>query len=446
MNIAMFTNTYLPHVGGVARSVSAFVQDLTRLGHKVAVVAPHFQGEKRQEMPGVRIIRVPAIQNFNGSDFSVRLPIPFFLNEKMDTFSPDLIHSHHPFLLGDTAMRVARQRELPMVFTHHTMYEWYTHYVPFDSKGMKRFVINLSTQYANMCSAVVAPSQSIAQILKDRGVRTEIQVIPTGIDLKFFASGHADRIRTEFNLKKDARIIGHVGRLAPEKNLTFLTGAVSKAMHEMPGSVFLLVGDGPSLQDIQRLFTQQGLDDRFIWAGKRSGQDLADAYAAMDLFAFASRTETQGLVLAEAMAASTPVVALDASGAREVVKDGENGRLLPESCTEQDFAQALTEILSSVQTCKQFRSKAEKTASIFSRQSSAQKLSNLYQTLNSGTKEKHALDPEDVLSWDILLRSLTIEWELLTHKTQAVVDAVTQETKRLPKGQGWGQGDKRPKD
>lgn len=446
MNIAMFTNTYLPHVGGVARSVSAFAQDLARLGHKIAVVAPHFQGEKRKEMPGIQVIRVPAIQNFNGSDFSVRLPIPFFLNEKMDSFSPDLIHSHHPFLLGDTAMRVARQRELPLVFTHHTMYEWYTHYVPFDSKGMKRFVINLSTQYANMCSAVIAPSQSIARILQDRGVRTEIQIIPTGIDLTFFASGQGERIRQEFNLEKNTQIIGHVGRLAPEKNLTFLAGAVSKAMLDIPGSVFLVVGDGPSLPDIQELFTQQGLDDRFIWARKRSGQDLADAYAAMDLFAFASRTETQGLVLAEAMAASIPVVALDASGAREVVKDGENGRLLPESCTEQDFAQALTEILSSVQTCQRFRSKAEDTAAVFSRQSSAEKLSNLYQTLKSGHKVQHAQAPEDLVSWDILLRSLKTEWELLTHKTQAVFDAVTQETKRLPQGQGWDLGDKRPKD
>jgi glycosyltransferase involved in cell wall biosynthesis len=445
MNIAMFTNTYLPHVGGVARSVSAFARDLARLGHEIAVVAPHFEGEKNQEQHGVRVIRVPAIQNFNGSDFSVRLPIPFFLNEKMDTFNPDLIHSHHPFLLGDTAMRVARQRELPLVFTHHTMYEWYTHYVPFDSKGMQRFVINLSTQYANMCSAVIAPSQSIAHILKDRGVRTDIQVIPTGIDLNFFASGQGERIRTEFNLQKDARIIGHVGRLAPEKNLTFLARAVSRAMLEMPGSVFLLVGDGPSLPDIQELFSRQGLDDRFIWAGKRSGQDLADAYAAMDLFAFASRTETQGLVLAEAMAAATPVVALDAAGAREVVKDGENGRLLPEYCSEQDFALALSEILSSDQACKRFRSNAEQTAAVFSRQASARKLSNLYQILNAGYKVQHVHDPEDLLSWDILLRSLKTEWELFTYKTQAVIDTVTKETKKLPTGKDWGREDKRAK-
>ena len=147
MKILMFTNTYLPHVGGVARSVSTFARDLVHLGLEVAVVAPHFQGEDPDQNARVQVMRVPAIQNFNGSDFSVRLPIPFALSERIEAFNPDLIHSHHPFLLGDTAMRVARQRELPLVFTHHTMYEWYTHYVPFDSHGIDRKSTRLNSSH-----------------------------------------------------------------------------------------------------------------------------------------------------------------------------------------------------------------------------------------------------------------------------------------------------------
>ena len=433
MNILMFTNTYLPHVGGVARSVSVFARDLVQLGLRVAVVAPHFQGEETQDHGGAQVMRVPAIQNFNGSDFSVRLPIPFALSERIEAFNPDLIHSHHPFLLGDTAMRVARQRELPLIFTHHTMYEWYTHYVPFDSRGMKRFVINLSTQYANMCSAVVAPSQSIARLLGQRGVSSKIQIIPTGIDLGFFASGHGEAMREKLGLGQQTRIIGHVGRLAPEKNLVFLARAVGKALNNTPDSVFLLVGDGPGIKGIQDHFAGQGLSDRLLWLGKRSGQDLADAYAAMDLFAFASRTETQGLVLAEAMAASTPVVALDASGTREVVTDRENGRLLPDTCTEQEFAQALTEILTSGQSHELIRAKALETAKAFSREASAHKLSTLYQDLIFTRMEGQGQDPEEILSWDVLLRSLKTEWELIAYKTQAVVDAVAPEKKRLPR-------------
>jgi glycosyltransferase involved in cell wall biosynthesis len=432
----MFTNTYRPHVGGVARSVSAFAQDLVHQGHSVTVIAPHYQQENDvQEEKGVRVIRVPAIQNFNGSDFSVRLPIPFALSERIDLLNPEVIHSHHPFLLGDTAMRVARQRKLPLVFTHHTMYEWYTHYVPFDSKGMKRFVINLSTQYANMCSVVIAPSQSIARLLQGRGVLTDIQVIPTGIDRKLFASGQAEHIRREFGLNTNTTIIGHVGRLTLEKNLDFLARSISTAMQSMPDAVFLLVGDGPSRENIKNHFARQGLAERLLLTGKRSGQALADAYAAMDVFAFASKTETQGLVLAEAMAASTPVVALDASGTREVVADGKNGRLLPSETREQDFAQALKKLLSNRSALDQIKANALNTSIAFSRQSSAQKLSTLYQSLLSSRKGRKIHDPEDILSWDVLLRSVKTEWELITQKTQAMVDAVTPEKKRLPRGQ-----------
>jgi glycosyltransferase involved in cell wall biosynthesis len=380
------------------------------------------------------VIRVPAIQNFNGSDFSVRLPIPFVLSERIDDLAPDVIHSHHPFLLGDTAMRVARQRELPLVFTHHTMYEWYTHYVPFDSKGMKRFVINLSTQYANMCSAVVAPSRSIARILRERGVRAEIRVIPTGIDLQLFASGRKEPVRREFGLDPDTQVIGHVGRLAPEKNLDFLARAVCRAIQDRPKTVFLLVGDGPSLKDIQGCFARHGLTGRLLWAGKRTGRDLANAYAAMDVFVFASRTETQGLVLAEAMAASTPVVSLDASGSREVVADKSNGRLLAVQSTEQDFAHAVTELLADSGYRERAAEQARETAAAFSRQASAQSLSELYRSLPPGRSEPTVHYPDDILSWDILLRSLKTEWELITKKTQAVVDAMAPERKKLPGG------------
>src|SRR3990172_3888517 len=127
MNIVMFTNTYTPHVGGVARSVEAFSGAYRRRGHRVLVVAPEFADQPQHEED---VVRIPAIQNFNGSDFSVVLPVPGSLDDVLDAFKPDIVHAHHPFLLGNTAVRVARFRELPLVFTHHTLYEQYTHYVP----------------------------------------------------------------------------------------------------------------------------------------------------------------------------------------------------------------------------------------------------------------------------------------------------------------------------
>ena len=117
---------------------------------------------------------MPAIQNFNGSDFSVRLPVPFLVDQQIDTFRPDIIHSHHPYLLGDAALRSARRRKLPLIFTHHTLYEEYTHYIAENPEKMKRFAAFLATNYANLCDAVVAPSESIRHLIIERGVSVPV--------------------------------------------------------------------------------------------------------------------------------------------------------------------------------------------------------------------------------------------------------------------------------
>ena len=182
----MFTNTYLPHVGGVARSVSTYEEEFRRRGHDVRIVAPQFEGAMESTE---HVLRTPAIQNFNGSDFSVTIPQPGLIAEFLDGFRPDILHSHHPFLLGDAALRAAWTRRLPLVFTHHTLYEQYTHYVPLDSEALQRVAIQMATEYCNLCTHVIAPSQSIAELLVQRGVTTPITVIPTGIDLDFFGSG-----------------------------------------------------------------------------------------------------------------------------------------------------------------------------------------------------------------------------------------------------------------
>ena len=194
MKICMMTNTYLPHVGGVARSVSTFADEYRKLGNDVLVVAPDFEGPPLPRRHAAIVERVPAIQKFNGSDFSVSLPLAGGLSDRIDGFAADIVHAHHPFLLGDTALRIGSKKNVPVVFTHHTRYEDYTHYVPFDSPTLKEMAINLSTEFANLCDGVIAPSQSIAQLIRRRGVKTPIAVVPTGVDVKALASGVRDQI------------------------------------------------------------------------------------------------------------------------------------------------------------------------------------------------------------------------------------------------------------
>jgi len=428
MNICMFTNTYLPHVGGVARSVRVFSRDLERRGHRVLVVAPEFPSDEEVDGEGgLEVLRVPAIQNFNGSDFSVRIAVPFVINEAIDAFGPDVIHSHHPFLLGDAALRAARRRRKPLVFTHHTLYERYTHYVPMDSPGMKRFVINLSTEYANLCHAVVAPSRSVADLIRERGVRTHIEEIPTGVDLDFFASGDGGVFREKHGISPEAIVLGHVGRLAPEKNLDYLAEAAARCLERREDLWFVVVGSGPSLQGIRKRFREGGLADRLVAPGSLTGPPLADAYAAMDLFIFSSTSETQGMVLAEAMAAETPVIALDASGSREVVEDRQNGRLLPEESAIDDFAGAAAELLSDPGGLEKIRKRAAETARSLSREACAARLEALYEAVLAGETRETSPHEVPMDPWETLLGALTAEWELLSRKTTAAVQSFQSE-------------------
>ncbi|HEY4245431.1 MAG TPA: glycosyltransferase [Lacunisphaera sp.] len=419
----MMTNTYLPHVGGVARSTSTFAEEYRRLKHKVLVVAPEFEGKPLSKHAAAIVERVPAIQKFNGSDFSVRLPLAAGLSDRLDAFNADIIHAHHPFLLGDTALRVGANKNVPVVFTHHTRYEDYTHYVPFDSPTLKEIAINLSTEFANLCDGVIAPSESIAKLIRKRGVKVPVAVVPTGIDVQSFASGDGARFRRKCKIPASAFVVGHVGRLAPEKNLGYLTQAVALFLKASPNARFLVVGGGPSEDEMKKICADQGVTDQLILAGKHTGRALHDAYCAMDVFAFASFSETQGMVLAEAMAAGLPAVALNASGVREVVRNGENGFLLPARTPAKAFACHLGRLQAEPALRKKFVRGARSTASEFSQEHCARLALKFYEKTRRATRRRRLLT--DVNPLGTLLDRVAIEWNLLAQKAQSVISALS---------------------
>ena len=413
MNILILTNTFTPHVGGVARSVEAFTQEYRGRGHRVLVVAPEFTGMPKDE---VDVVRIPAIQNFNASDFSVALPMHAGLGEALDEFQPDIVHSQHPFLLGMTALRIARYRELPLIFTHHTLYEQYTHYVPGDSPALKRFAIDLATRYANLCDQVFAPSESIQDLLLERGVTTPIAVVPTGVRLENFTHGDGRIVRKRMGIPENAFVVGHLGRLAPEKNLEFLTRAVADFVGGHPHAHFLVIGAGPSEDLMRAVFAHAGIEKRLHIAGILQQPELANTLHAMDVFAFASRSETQGMVVTEAMAAGLPVIALDAAGVRDVVKDKENGRLLQET-TAAAFSAALQWVAElPAERMRELKQQALETAEVFSMPHSADKALACYAAiktvLHSGAS-KDERDWEDVFTW------IMTEWEILKSVAEA---------------------------
>jgi glycosyltransferase involved in cell wall biosynthesis len=337
----------------------------------------------------------------------------------VDEFQPDIIHAHHPFFLGNSALRAARSREVPLVFTHHTMWDHYTHYTAVETPATARFVEAWVAGYSNLCDVVIAPSRSVAELLRERGVTSRIEIIPTGVDVARFSHGNGERFRQRHEIPADAFLIGYVGRLAPEKNLAFLAESVGRFLAVEPKAHWLVVGSGPSEAEIRRVMAAGGCVDRVHLAGVCDGQHLIDAFHALDVFSFASQTETQGMVLTEAMAAGKPVVALDGPGVRDVVRDRANGRLVSVE-HQQLFAQGLAWVaLRTRRERAMLAMNARRTAERFSMSRQATRALKLYRTL----VESNPSDREETV-WRRARRRIEAEWTLLENLAHAASHAL----------------------
>lgn len=410
--IVMFTNTFAPLVGGLERSVANAHEDLGRLGHLSRVVTPAFKGA---DTSADGVLRLPAITGVGEKDFSIALTFSSRLDNWIEAIGPDVLHSHQPFLLGETAWRMARRRQVPLVFTHHTLYERYAHYLLVDSERTRRLVVSLTSHYANRCDVVIAPTESIRRLLIERGVTAPIEVAPSGIDLALCSSGVRERGRAMLGLRPDDDVIGNLGRLSQEKNLEYLVEVAIRVVKARPRTKLLLVGDGDRLKWTQARFAEEGLANHLVTPGILQGQAIADAYAAMDVFLFSSHTDTQGLVLAEAMAAGLPVIALDAPGSRDCVVDGVSGWLLPADADEQAFAARVQGFLDTPDRRARWTEPARRTANRYGRDACVRRLLEVYEgalanfrssTLANGDLWEHVterLDVDWVPFWDKLL-------------------------------------------
>lgn len=413
MNICIVTNSYKPLISGVTRSITSFAEEYRRRGHRVLVVAPQFTDSPPEEL---HTIRLPAIQNFNGSDFSVSVPLFTDYIDKIDDFKPNIVHSFHPFLLGVTAVRLAMRFEIPLVFSHHTMYEHSSRYFSGDYRALRRFAGELSIGYGNLADAVIAPSQSVVGILRSRGVESPIAVVPTGIDLDLLQRGDAAAARHRYNIPAEAFVIGHVGRLAEEKNIAFLTRCLCQFLLRHRHAHALIVGDGAESESMARCFAQQRVAERVHFAGVLEGDHLANAYAAMNVFAFTSRSETQAIVLAEAMAVGIPVVALDAPGVRDLVRDGENGRMLF-TPSRDAFVAALEQMATTDPDARRhLAAEAVATAARFSIAKCADQALTLYGQLVATSPCRR--EPESS-AWEAARRRIDVEFQLWANRANA---------------------------
>jgi 1,2-diacylglycerol 3-alpha-glucosyltransferase len=374
LRVGLFTNNYLPMLGGVSTAVETLRSTLGALGHRVVVVAPRMAGAAAD--PGV--VRVPAVPAPTYPDFGLPLPVMSALARHLAGLALDIVHVQHPFLLGGTGRRLARRLGRPLVFTYHTLYEKYAHYVPLPRPLVARTAVTWSTRFANTADLVIAPSAGVAARLRACGVRPPIEVVPTGVDLERFRPGDRPAARAALGWESGPRLL-YVGRLDREKNLDFLLDAFTQVATRHPGATLWLVGRGTHERALQRQARRFGLGERVRFVGPVGHDAIARYYQAADLFVFASTTETQGLAVLEAMAVGLPVVAVRASGVEEAVVDGVSGLLVPED--REAFTGAVSELLADPALARKLAAGAREAARPAAAAALAGRLVTLYRQL-----------------------------------------------------------------
>jgi glycosyltransferase involved in cell wall biosynthesis len=330
MNILMLSDVYHPRVNGVSTSIATFRRYLEGAGHRVTLVAPQYTGDTRQER---RVLRVPG--HYLPCDPEDRLLLPggiLRLKPQLARGNFDIVHIHTPFAAHRAGLRLARAWGIPVVETYHTYFEAYLqHYLPFLPRVLLRsYARRLTRWQADAVDRLIVPSTALHAVMRDYGVGTDIEVLPTGLDLQEFSTGDRARFCARQGLDPRRRTLVYVGRVAFEKNIELLLRVVARLRARFPDILLIVAGEGPALPQLKRSCRELGLTGHVHFVGYLDrGQDLWDCYAAGDAFVFASLTETQGLVLLEAMALGVPVVAVPALGTRDVLVEGEGALTAP---------------------------------------------------------------------------------------------------------------------
>ncbi len=379
MNIAHFTNTYKPNVNGVSRSVSTFRHALSEMGHNVFVFCQEARDYKDSEP---FIFRYPAIHipSFN---YSISMPVSSFVDKLLPSLKPDLIHSNHPIALGGVAADKAEELDLALVFTFHTSYTEYSqyvpfsHYVPFSQAFIRGKIVEGLVRYLRRCNHIITPSDSIKDILAEAGgITDQVTTIPTGIDLQPYEEADGASIRQKYDLG-DETVLVSVGRLALEKNWETLFDALSIVLRSHPDVYLLLVGDGPERKDLEKYADEIGIASRVIFTGRVPFEQVPNYLKAADIFTFASVVETQGLVTMEALSAGLPVVAVSATGTRDIVEEGIEGLL-----TENEpnaLADGLIKALDTPALLARLKANAQRRARQFDIQPQAERMLQVYE-------------------------------------------------------------------
>ncbi len=374
MRVAMFSDSYYPYISGVTRAVAVASETITSMGHEVFIFCPRYPGSERE----AGVIRLPSFKAPTNSRYYVAYPAYPRVLTRLRRVKPDIVHIHSPFNLCKSGLYAARWLGIPVVQTYHTMYNMYSHYVPLFGGNVAGMIEGSALRVARTVDAVITPSTTLARYLKSRGVKSPMFPIPNGINVAEFQSGDPSYLRRELPIPVSSRIILTCSRLGAEKNVETLLQAFALAAKDIDAHL-VLVGDGPLRNTLEAQSRSLGVADRTHFTGSMPPARMPDLYAGADVFLFASLTDTQGLVVVEAKAAGLPAVAVGALGVQDMVVHNEDGFLCQDSAEE--LAARTVELLSDPALLSAMKAGAKKNASLFSKEASAERILECYQSV-----------------------------------------------------------------
>lgn len=380
LGVLMVSDVFFPRINGVSTSIETFRSALWEHDVHVGVVAPRYADEPDTG----DIIRVPGRRLPRDPEDRLMQYRPLRQTVLEAARGYDLIHVQTPFAAHYAGLHAARKLGKPVLATYHTLFEEYLqHYIPFlPARSLKSLARRFSRGQCNELDAVVVPSTAMRDRLHAYGVETAMHVLPTGLPEDAFRPGDRARFRARHDIGTDTPVALFVGRVAHEKNIAFLLAALAHARREMPELLLLITGEGPALPDLRRQAARLGLNDAVRFLGYLDRRhELPDAYAAADAFVFASRTETQGLVLLEAMAQSCPVVAQSVMGTADILSPGRGCLVAPDDARE--FAQTMLRLLGDPDLRAGLAAEARTYAQEWSDSALAQRMARLYAQLTA---------------------------------------------------------------
>ncbi len=381
MKIGLFTDGYKPQISGVTTSVEMLRDSLIKRGHDVYIITNKIPGCESIDDEGV--IRVASIPFKKWKDLRIGIPISPEKAKMIKNLDLDIIHTHTEFSIGLYGKYFAKTLGLPLVHTYHTMYEDYVHYIYTLKPGkelVKDFVKKIIKQYVKDCDIVISPTRKTKEALRSYGVKNEIYILPTGVDITNFKripkeSDKVKSIRDKYSIKDGDYVLLFLGRVAEEKSIDVILRAVQGVSLKKDNIKLLVVGDGPDTEKLKSYANDLGISDITHFAGLIPHEDVPYYYSAADLFVNASKTETQGLTILEAMASELPIIVYNDDNIEEVVDDNVSGRLFN---TDDEFEEKILEAINNSEDTMRYRDNALKKIKELSKEKFAEGAEKIY--------------------------------------------------------------------